>query len=113
MARAIFWFPGDRLSNAPPGAGGGGDYAAAIPPAKVIAATMEGIQIENVQSNSILRERGIQAGDVIRSVNGIPITSQDQGNDLMNTPQIRNATRYDVVIERQGQTINMTYEVGK
>jgi type II secretion system protein C len=72
---------------------------------------MTGVQVEKFAPNTFLRERGIETGDIIRKVNGIAITSQEQGNQLMNNPQIRYAPRYDLEVERNGQVYTYTYQV--
>jgi type II secretion system protein C len=74
---------------------------------------MSGVQIENIHPSSLLRERGIQAGDIIRKVNGIPITSQDQGDQFMNNPSVRNSLRYDIEVERSGQIFTVTYQINR
>jgi type II secretion system protein C len=74
---------------------------------------MNGVQVENIHPSSLLRERGIQPGDIIRKVNGVPITSQEQGDQFMNTPSIRNSLRYDIELERAGQVFTITYQVNR
>jgi type II secretion system protein C len=74
---------------------------------------MNGVQIESIQPSSILSDRGISTGDIIRKINGIAITSQEQGDQLMANPNIRNAARYDLEIERAGQVFTITYQINR
>ncbi len=74
---------------------------------------MSGVQIESIKPDSILSDRGLSTGDIIRKINGIAITSEDQGNQLMANPNIRNAGRYDLEIERAGQVFTVTYQINR
>lgn|GEM_PF-6193689 len=74
---------------------------------------MSGVQVESLQPNSILSNRGLCAGDIIRKINGIAITSEDQGNQFLANPNIRNAARYDIEVERAGQVFTITYQINR
>jgi len=74
---------------------------------------MNGVQVESIQPGSFLNDRGLSTGDIIRKVNGIAITSQEQGDQLMANPNIRNAARYDLEIERAGQVFTVTYQINR
>lgn len=78
-----------------------------------VTGTVNGVQVEKINPNSILFNKGIVAGDIVRKINGRPISSIDQGNDMLNDPQFRNATRADVEIERQGRILTVTYELDR
>jgi type II secretion system protein C len=74
---------------------------------------MSGVQIENIKQGSLLGQRGLVRGDIIRKINGIAITSEDQGNQLMANPNIRNSSRYVIEVERAGQVFSLTYQINR
>lgn len=68
-----------------------------------------GVKIDQVGSDPILGQSGLQPGDIIKSVNGIRVNSLDdmlgQNDRLQNAPEIR------VVIERDGRHRTLVYKI--
>ncbi len=71
---------------------------------------LRGIVLDAVEG-SHMAKRGFQKGDVIRSVNGIAIDSSEAANALMANEQVRGATSLKVVIDRQGRTLTLQFDI--
>ncbi len=63
-----------------------------------------GIQITSIASGSIAGEAGLQQYDVIKSLNGQPVTNSMSLNDLKNNAQLRNQNQLVITVERGGTT---------
>lgn len=65
-----------------------------------------GFRVSNVDKESIIYELGVRSGDILRSVNSIPIRSPEDAfkayQDLQNDPSV------EVEIERGGQPTTLT-----
>ena len=68
-----------------------------------------GLQIQWIQNDSILKRLGVQKGDVIRSVNGIPFTNMADIANSISSPM--NSERFDVEVERGGAPTALRYVV--
>jgi|688.fasta_scaffold00725_10 hypothetical protein len=67
-----------------------------------------GIQITSVTPGSIASQHGAQEGDVIKSINGHPVTSTQEAIHFVKS----NANKYstwEVVVENKGQSRTVTY----
>lgn len=68
-----------------------------------------GLEVQWIQGDSILKRLGVQKGDVIRSVNGIPFTNM---GDIANSiSSLMNSERFDVEVTRGGQSTALRYVV--
>jgi len=68
-----------------------------------------GIKIEQVGSDALLGQSGLQSGDIVKSVNGIRVNAVDdlmgQSERLQSAPEIR------VVVEREGRHRTLVYKI--
>jgi hypothetical protein len=69
-----------------------------------------GLRVESVQSGSIGSTRGISAGDVVKSVNGIPLNSLADLKSLANNPSLRNQSAVRLTVERAGKVMVLVYQ---
>ena len=68
-----------------------------------------GLEVQWIQSDSILKRLGVQRGDVIKSVNGIPFTNM---GDIANSiSSLMNSERFDVEVNRGGKSEALRYVV--
>jgi general secretion pathway protein C len=68
-----------------------------------------GIRVSSVEEGSLIEQIGLKEGDVIKELNGIPITDPREGMNLLR--EFQNATSLNVVIESEdGQTNTLNYE---
>ena len=68
----------------------------------------DGIAVKGVKSDSIAARHGVQDGDVIKSINGTPVTSKEEAINFVK----RNKDKYTewvVEIWNKGQTRTITY----
>ena len=71
--------------------------------------TNGGLEVQWIQNDSILKRLGVQRGDVIRSVNGIPFTNM---GDIANSiSSLMNSERFDVEVTRGGKSTPLRYVV--
>lgn len=68
-----------------------------------------GLQIQWIQEDSILKQLGVQKGDVIKAVNGIPFTNMADIANSINS--LMNSERFDVEVNRGGQATALRYVV--
>lgn len=68
-----------------------------------------GLEVQWIQNDSILRQLGVQRGDVIRSVNGIPFTNMGDIANSINS--LINSERFDVEVTRGGKATALRYTV--
>jgi hypothetical protein len=72
-----------------------------------------GIQItDSLPSGSLLRQRGAQPNDIIKSINGTPVTSSHEAIRIVRTQYNEGVRRFEVVFERAGVEQRMTYNAG-
>ena len=68
-----------------------------------------GLEVQWIQNNSLLKQLGVQRGDVIRSVNGIPFTNM---GDIANSiSSLMTSERFDVEVTRGGKNTALRYVV--
>ena len=60
-----------------------------------------GLEVQWIQNDSLLKRLGVQRGDVIRSVNGIPFTNMGDIANSMNS--LITSERFDVEVTRGGE----------
>jgi type II secretory pathway component PulC len=68
-----------------------------------------GIEIQWIQNDSVLGKLGVVKGDVLKSVNGIPMKNMGDITNAVNS--LMNGTRFDVEVLRGNAPINLTYMV--
>jgi len=69
----------------------------------------DGIEVESVTPNSFAERHGAQEGDVIKSINGQPVTSVQEAITYAKN----NADKYsswEIVVENRGKTRTVVYE---
>lgn len=68
-----------------------------------------GLEVQWIQNDSILKRLGVQRGDVIKSVNGIPFTNMGDIANSINS--LMNSERFDVEVTRGGKNTPLRYVV--
>ncbi|MBQ7592982.1 MAG: hypothetical protein IJU48_01360 [Synergistaceae bacterium] len=68
-----------------------------------------GLEVQWIQNDSILKRLGVQRGDVIKSVNGIPFTNMGDIANSINS--LMNSERFDVEVTRGGNNTALRYVV--
>ena len=68
-----------------------------------------GLEVQWIQNDSILKKLGVQKGDIIRSVNGIPFTNMGDIANSINS--LMNSERFDVEVTRGGKPAALRYVV--
>jgi membrane-associated protease RseP (regulator of RpoE activity) len=69
----------------------------------------DGIEIQSVPANSIAASHGVKSGDIIKSINGHPVTSSQEAIQFAKN----NSEKYkvwEIVIENKGALRTVTYE---
>lgn len=69
-----------------------------------------GLRIESVQGGSIGATRGLSAGDVVKSVNGVPLNSLADLRSLAQNPSLRNQSSVRLTVERAGKVMVLVYQ---
>lgn len=69
----------------------------------------DGLRLVGVTPESLYSELGIQSGDVLQSVNGDDVTSQQEARQMLESMQDRDEVTIE--IERRGQRREMTYTI--
>src|SRR6056297_3619844 len=68
-----------------------------------------GMQVHWIAKDSLLKELGVQKGDIVRSVNGIPMTNMGDISNAINS--LMGGTNFDVEVLRDGKSVPLTYVV--
>jgi general secretion pathway protein C len=68
-----------------------------------------GVKLYGIGQRSLLGKLGLQNGDLLRAINGYPLTSPDEGLDAYVA--LRGATRLTVALERQGRALRLDYAI--
>jgi len=68
-----------------------------------------GMQVQWIAKDSLLKELGVQKGDIVRSVNGIPMTNMGDISNAINS--LMGGTNFDVEVLRDGKSVPLTYVV--
>lgn len=69
----------------------------------------DGIEIKEVAAGSIAERHGAQEGDVIKSINGVPVTSIQEAITFAKN-HANEYTVWKIVVENKGKTRTVTYE---
>ncbi|MDQ6951781.1 MAG: type II secretion system protein N [Mariprofundales bacterium] len=69
----------------------------------------DGFLIQSIVPNSLYAQAGLKNGDVIRSVNGKPVTTLQQGIELFQ--KLRNANSVNIDITRSGTPKQLYFEI--
>ena len=69
-----------------------------------------GLKVESVQAGSIGATRGVTTGDVVKSVNGIPLNSLADIKNLAQNPSMRNQSTLRLTVERAGRVMVLVYQ---
>lgn len=74
---------------------------------RVEAGEIKGLEVLRIPDGTLLAESGLRAGDVVKSVNGHPVSGLDSLVDLLarfsGEPELR------VVVERRGELLKLAY----
>lgn len=68
-----------------------------------------GLKLYGISSTSALAQLGFQNGDMLRSINGAEMSSPEQA--LEAYARLRNASAYEVRLDRRGTPMTFTYRV--
>jgi hypothetical protein len=68
----------------------------------------DGIQITQVQSDSMAYQHGVATGDVIKSINGHPVTSPQEAIAFVKNNQA-NTKKWEVEVESKGRLKTLVY----
>jgi general secretion pathway protein C len=69
----------------------------------------DGFVVRRLQPGTLLAQMGLQRGDVIKRVNGMPLDSPEKALQIMQ--QLREARQLSVDLERGGQPLSYAYEI--
>ncbi len=69
----------------------------------------QGFKLFSIRPDSIYSQIGVQNGDVIRQINGFDINSPEKALEIYS--QLKNANRVEIQIDRNGATVNKTYNI--
>jgi type II secretion system protein C len=69
----------------------------------------QGLQITHLPDGTLLSEIGLLPGDVLISVNDVPLTSMSALAGLL--PQLRSESEIRVLLERRGQILGLAYHI--
>jgi general secretion pathway protein C len=68
-----------------------------------------GFALSEIEPGSVFDEMGLEEGDVLRSVNGQPMTDPAMAMQMMS--QLRNASQISIQVLRDGQPTTLTYQI--
>lgn len=69
----------------------------------------QGFKLFSIRPDSIYTKIGIQNGDVIKRINGYDLNSPEKALEIYS--KLKDASRIDIEVERNGATIRKTYNV--
>ncbi len=67
-----------------------------------------GIQVSDIAPGSIVSRHGLEAGDIVKSINGDPVSSTQEAISYVKTNS-ETTRHWEVVVERQGRDVTLTY----
>jgi hypothetical protein len=76
---------------------------------KITDGVAAGIEVRNIEKNSILFALGVRPGDVIQGVNGIPITNMGDVANAINS--LMGGERFEVSVLRKDEPVQLNYVV--
>lgn len=81
--------------------------------ARIVPAFKDGVatgfKLFSIRPDSLYAKIGIQNGDVIRRINGFEINSPEKALEAYT--KLKESTRIELEVERNGQTVRKTYDV--
>lgn len=77
--------------------------------AKFVDGTPVGIEVANIMDGSVLKELGVQKGDVVKSVNGVVIRNMGDVANAINS--LMGGSRFEVSVGRGDQDVMLNYVV--
>ena len=69
----------------------------------------QGFKLFSIRPDSIYNKIGIQNGDVIRRINGNDLNSPEKALEIYT--RLKDASRIDIELERNGNVLRKTYNV--
>ncbi|MHB8874186.1 MAG: type II secretion system protein GspC [Myxococcaceae bacterium] len=69
----------------------------------------QGFKLFSIRPDSIYSRIGVQNGDVIRRINGYDLNSPEKALEIYS--KLKEASRIDIELERNGSTVRKTYNV--
>lgn len=69
----------------------------------------DGVEIRGADKGTLVHKRGFRKSDVIKAVNGVPVTGPQSIESL--TKKFRNSRKVTITFERRGVTKTVTYNV--
>ena len=69
----------------------------------------QGLQITHLPDGTLLSEIGLLPGDVLLSVNEVPLTSLSALTGIF--PQLRSKSEIRLIVERRGETLGLAYHI--
>jgi len=69
----------------------------------------QGFRLYSIRPNSFYQKIGIQNGDIVRRINGFDMDSPEKALELYS--KLRDSSRVDIEIERNGNPIKKTYNI--
>ena len=69
----------------------------------------EGFKLFSIRPDSIYSKIGVQNGDVIKRINGYDLNSPEKALEIYS--KLKEASRIDIELERNGSNINKTYNI--
>ena len=76
---------------------------------RMVPAEGGGMQLVNIDPDSVLGLVGVQKNDVIKAVNGVQITNLSDATNAVNS--MMSGTRFDVTLERSNKPLELKYQV--
>ncbi len=68
-----------------------------------------GFQLRRIQRGSLIAQIGLQRGDILRNINGLPLNSPEKALQLFG--QLRQAKKINIDLERRGKAMTFAYEI--
>ncbi|MDL2297553.1 PDZ domain-containing protein [Synergistaceae bacterium OttesenSCG-928-D05] len=76
---------------------------------RMVPAEGGGVQLQQIQPDSVLAHVGVAQGDVIKAINGIEISNLGDMANAVNS--LMSGARFDVTVERKGNPVDLNYQV--
>ena len=70
-----------------------------------------GFRFVSIDKNSILRELGFEKGDIIKQVNGSPVTSPEEALELFE--QLKGESGVKLLVQKKGKDVELKYKVNE
>ncbi len=90
-----------------------GDLTKVLQDAKAVPNMVDnqirGFRLERIRENSVYQKAGFQNGDVVEEINGVLLN--DAGSAIKQLRMVQNESEVDVLVRRNGATINLKLRV--